>query len=72
MKKQVKTSCPMDCFDLCSFKVTVEDNKIVQFTGDKDHPITRGVTCKKGKALVDRLYHKDRLTHPLIKRSGKF
>ncbi len=62
----------MDCFDLCSFKVTVENNKIIRLVGDKDHPVTRGITCKKAKNLVDRLNHPDRITHPMIKKKDGF
>jgi anaerobic selenocysteine-containing dehydrogenase len=72
MQKQVYVSCPMDCFDLCRFKVTVEDNRVVHLKGDPDHPLTRGVVCRKGKKLVEHLVHPARLRHPLMKQGDTF
>ena len=72
MKKQVYVSCSMDCFDLCRFLVTVENNKIINFQGDPCHPLTRGFVCRKGKKLVDRVNHPDRLLHPLIRKNNSF
>ncbi|OQY52517.1 MAG: hypothetical protein B6230_02515 [Desulfobacteraceae bacterium 4572_89] len=72
MKKQVYVSCPMDCFDLCRFLVTIKNNKIINFQGDPCHPLTRGFVCAKGKKLVDRMNHPDRLLHPLIRKNNSF
>ncbi|MCP4670160.1 MAG: molybdopterin-dependent oxidoreductase [Desulfobacula sp.] len=72
MKNLFKTSCPMDCTDLCRFIVTVENNKIVKLEGDPDHPVTKGFICKKGRALVQRLYHPQRIKYPLIKKGNDF
>ncbi len=62
----------MDCFDLCRFAVTVENNRIISLEGDKHHPLTKGLICKKGKALIQRLYHPERLLYPLIRRKKGF
>jgi anaerobic selenocysteine-containing dehydrogenase len=72
MKQQVNVSCPMDCFDLCRFSVTIENNRIIKLKGDKHHPVTKGFVCKKGKDLVQRLYHPDRIRHPLIRNKNGF
>ena len=72
MKKKFKASCPMDCTDLCRFIVSVENNKIVKIEGDPEHPVTKGFICKKGRALVKRLYHPQRIKHPLIKKGNDF
>ncbi|NOX33258.1 MAG: molybdopterin-dependent oxidoreductase [Deltaproteobacteria bacterium] len=72
MKRQVSVSCPMDCWDLCRFVVTVEKGQITKFEGDRHHPVTKGFTCKKGRALVQRLYHPERIRHPLVKKNGTF
>ena len=71
MKKQFKASCPMDCTDLCRFVVTVDSQRVVKLEGDPRHPVTKGFICKKGRALVSRMYHPERLTHPLIKNRAK-
>jgi len=72
MKRQVNISCSMDCWDLCRFIVTVEDGQITKFAGDPHHPVTKGFACKKGKDLVKRMLHPDRIRHPLIKNNGQF
>jgi anaerobic selenocysteine-containing dehydrogenase len=72
MKKQISVSCPMDCWDLCRYIVTIEEGQITKFAGDRDHPVTKGFVCKKGKDLVQRMLHPDRIRHPLIKKNDQF
>jgi anaerobic selenocysteine-containing dehydrogenase len=62
----------MDCFDLCRFRVTVENKKVIGLQGDPDHPLTRGVVCKKGKKLLEQLTHPGRLRNPLMKKGDAF
>ena len=72
MKKRVNVSCPMDCPDLCRFVVTIENGQIIKLTGDPHHPVTKGFVCKKGKALVKRMSHPDRIKYPLMRKDGRF
>jgi anaerobic selenocysteine-containing dehydrogenase len=51
-------------------EITVQDGKVVEVKGDKDHPESRGVLCPKGHAVIDILYSPDRLKYPL-KRTGE-
>jgi len=69
---EVKTACPLNCWDVCSFNVTIDKGKIIDITGDKENPITNGIICGKGRALKDRVYHSARLTKPLKKINGQF
>jgi anaerobic selenocysteine-containing dehydrogenase len=62
----------MDCFDLCRFLVTVRDNRIMDIKGDPGHPLTRGVICSKGRALMHRHSHPDRLRYPMIRKKSGF
>ncbi len=71
-KQGIRVSCHMDCPDLCRFVVTVENKRIVSLKGDPNHPVTCGVVCKKGRALVDRHYHSDRIRYPLIRKGDSF
>ena len=59
----------MDCWDLCRFVVTIEEGRITKFAGDRHHLVTKGFICKKGKDLVQRMLHPDRIRHPLIKKT---
>lgn len=64
--------CTLDCFDCCKFSVYKEKDKIIKIEGDKDHPFTKGIICKKGMAHLKRLNHKDRIYTPLLKSDGKW
>ncbi|MCE9563921.1 MAG: molybdopterin oxidoreductase family protein [Planctomycetes bacterium] len=67
----VKAVCPHDCPDTCGMVVSVDSaGRAVELRGDKDHPFTRGFLCQKVASYLDRVYHADRLTHPL-RRVGK-
>lgn len=72
MIHQVPVSCPMDCFDLCRFLVTVDGNRIMDIKGDPNHPVTRGMICPKGRDLVKRHDHPERLRHPMVRRKSGF
>ena len=72
----VRGACPQDCPDTCAFLYHVEDGKLVEVTGDPDHPMTRGGLCVKLKNFADHHYNPDRLLHPMKrvgpKGSGQF
>ena len=65
----VRGACPQDCPDTCAFLYHVKDEKLVEVTGDPDHPMTRGGLCVKLKNFAEHHYHPDRLMHPM-KRTG--
>ncbi|MGD9242564.1 MAG: molybdopterin-dependent oxidoreductase [Desulfobacterales bacterium] len=69
-KKDIRFSCPLDCFDACGLEATVIDDRVSRIRGDRDHPLTRGICCIKGLKLLERLDHPQRLTSPL-KRAGR-
>jgi anaerobic selenocysteine-containing dehydrogenase len=61
--------CPHDCPDTCGVITEVEDGRAVKFSGDPDHPLTRGWLCAKVRPYLDHVYHPDRLLYPL-RRDG--
>lgn len=65
-----RSVCPFDCPDTCSLNVYKDGDKIVKVTGNPEHPVTKGAICNKVRHLRDRVYHTDRLMHPL-RRIGK-
>jgi anaerobic selenocysteine-containing dehydrogenase len=67
--KIVRGACPQDCPDTCAFLYHVVDGKLVDVTGDPDHPMTRGGLCVKLNNYAEHHYNPDRLLHPL-KRVG--
>ncbi len=72
MKQIVKSSCPLNCWDSCGFEVTIEDGKVIKVEGDKDHPITQGKICGRGRMLETKTNSNKRLTVPLKKVNGHF
>ncbi len=62
--------CTLDCFDCCKFNVYKEGSEILKIEGDKEHPFTKGLICKKGIDHLKRLNHKDRIYTPLLKNNG--
>ncbi len=68
----VKAVCPHDCPDTCGMVVTVDttSGRAIDLRGDKEHPFTRGFLCQKVNNYLERVYHPDRLLHPL-KRVGR-
>ncbi|MFZ3590503.1 molybdopterin-dependent oxidoreductase [Bacillus sp. DJP31] len=72
MEKEVKSACPLNCWDSCGLTVTVSHDKIVKIEGDLDHPITKGKICGRGRALEARTNNPQRLTTPLKKVNGSF
>jgi anaerobic selenocysteine-containing dehydrogenase len=70
--RTVRAVCPHDCPDTCGLVVTVDgtNGRAVDLRGDKEHPFTRGFLCQKVNHYLDRVYHPDRLTHPL-RRVGR-
>ena len=62
----IRTTCTLDCFDTCSVLAHVDDaGRLVRLQGDPDHPITQGFLCHKVSKYPERVYHKDRILHPL-------
>jgi len=70
-KQTVQTLCRM-CDDRCAINVYLEDGRIVDIDGYKDHPWNRGRLCVKARAAVDMVYHPDRLLKPLKKTKKGF
>jgi len=70
MSEKIRFACPLDCFDLCGLLATVENDRVTRIQGDPDHPVTRGKVCVKGKKLLERLYHPERLQSPLLKKGN--
>lgn len=68
--RKVRSHCRI-CTNQCGIVLDVADHHIVRVRGDFDHPLSKGYTCPKGRA-IDRLHHHpDAITAPLLRRGGK-
>jgi anaerobic selenocysteine-containing dehydrogenase len=61
--------CPHDCPDTCAMIYEVEDGRLIEVRGNKEHPMTRGGLCVKLKDYHDHHYNPDRVLYPL-RRTG--
>lgn len=72
----VRAACPHDCPDTCAIRVTVQAGRAIRVQGDPDHPPTHGALCTKVSRYIERVYHPERLLHPMKrvgpKGSGQF
>ena len=62
--------CPYDCPDACGLVVTVDNNKVINVRGHKEHAFTRGTLCPKMVHYEQIIHSPKRLTTPL-RRVGK-
>lgn len=72
----VRGACPHDCPDTCAFLYHVDGDRLVEVTGDPEHPMTRGGLCVKLKDFAQHHYNPERVLHPMRrvgpKGSGEF
>ena len=66
----VRGACGHDCPDTCAWEVEVRDGIAERLSGNPAHPFTRGTLCAKVNHYLERVYHRDRVLHPL-KRAGR-
>ncbi len=69
--------CPHDCPSACALQLEIDSNGVLQkVKGNTNQEYTAGTICSKVARYRDRVYHPDRLTHPLkrtgVKGSGQF
>ena len=67
------TACPRNCYSTCSFRVQVENNRIMRILPYSGNLATPKGPCIKGLSYIERTHSPERIIHPLIKTStGKF
>ena len=55
------------CAAACGIVVTLDGEHVVKVRGDADHPISRGYTCEKGRALPQWHHSPSRLDRPRLR-----
>jgi len=68
-QSRVRTICRSCGHGGCGVYVVVEDGKVVKIQPDKEHPVSKGYTCKKAHGSIELQYHPDRLRYPM-RRAG--
>ena len=67
--RTVPTFCRI-CEPQCGLLVHVEGDRVVDITGDPDHPLSRGFACGKGIAMREIQRDPDRMLQPLRRTGG--
>ncbi|HXQ24392.1 MAG TPA: hypothetical protein VN812_22100, partial [Candidatus Acidoferrales bacterium] len=49
------------CHAVCGIEVDVDDNRVLAVRGDKDHVVSQGYLCVKGRELLAQHTHPERL-----------
>jgi formate dehydrogenase alpha subunit len=64
----VTTTCPY-CGVGCSLELHIKDNYIYKVTSPFDSPVNHGNLCVKGRYGYDFIFHPNRVTAPLIRKT---
>jgi anaerobic selenocysteine-containing dehydrogenase len=71
--RTVRSFCRI-CTSVCGILVDVEgsgaDERVVRVRGDRDHPLSHGYVCAKGRGLPAMHHHPDRLERPMLRVDG--
>ncbi|MEN8154308.1 MAG: molybdopterin-dependent oxidoreductase [Acidobacteriota bacterium] len=70
--KILTSACPRDCYSTCSFRVSLRDGRIGLIEPHPGNKATGEGVCLKGLSYAERVYHPDRILHPLKKTDGTF
>ena len=67
--RTVRSFCRV-CTSVCGILVDIDGDEVVRVRGDRDHPLSHGYTCPKGRALPQMHHHPERFERPLIRTDG--
>ena len=59
------------CMVHCGLEADIQGQQVIKVRGDRNHPLTKGYTCPKGRA-IDKLHHSpDTVTQPMMRINGQ-
>ena len=71
-ERQVKyTNCGI-CLAACGIEVVIEENRVIEIHGDRNHPLSKGYLCPKGRAMAQYQSDTLRVTSPYEKINGRW
>jgi formate dehydrogenase, alpha subunit, archaeal-type len=65
--RKVTTTCAF-CGVGCQFDLNVKDGKVIKVSSNPNAPVNKMHLCVKGRYGYDFIHHRDRLTHPKVRR----
>lgn len=66
MPTSVRSFCRI-CTSQCGILVDTDGDQVQRVRGDRDHPMSEGYTCAKGRALPVMHHHPRRIVRPLLR-----
>ncbi len=67
------TACPRNCYSTCSFRVQVENDRIIRILPYSGNLATPEGPCIKGLSYIERTHSPERIMNPMVRMStGKF
>ena len=66
----IRTHCKI-CTNQCGVVIEVEDGQIGKIKGDFEHPLSKGYTCPKGRAIGQLHHHPDAIDRPHMRKDGE-
>lgn len=67
--RTVRSFCRI-CTSVCGILVEVDDDVVIRVRGDREHPLSRGYACPKGRALPQMHHHPNRIERPQMRIDG--
>ncbi|MDB5724167.1 MAG: molybdopterin oxidoreductase [Novosphingobium sp.] len=64
-----RTYCKI-CTNQCGMTVEVEGDLIGKVRADREHPLSKGYSCPKGRALGGLHHHAGAITFPMMRKDG--
>ena len=68
--RTVRSFCRV-CTSVCGILVDVDGEVVTRVRGDREHPLSHGYTCPKGRALPQMHHHPDRIETPQMRIDGR-
>jgi len=68
--KEFVTACPRNCYSTCSFRVQVENDRIIRILPYSGNLATPQGPCIKGLSYIERTHSADRIIHPMIRTAS--
>ena len=65
-----RTYCKV-CMVHCGLVVDVQGDQIIKVRGDREHPLSKGYTCPKGRATGQIHHDPNAITQPLMRKDGQ-
>jgi len=59
------------CGSACGIVVQLDGQQVLKVRADEDHPVSRGYTCPKGRAIAVDHARQERIERPMLRVDGK-